>query len=347
MPDPILQKLLTTSDPAEKAAFVAEYFFSELPQEVALSALRCIILHWFDPAVVEAVLQDVSLSENETRAVYEQLVSLPFIEEVAWGRKFQDLTREGLLKHYAITQPELLKTAARLAATAYEVDGENEKIIAEAVFCYLVAGEKRSSMEVLSALIERAKSRGDWLYVSNLLQVQEEAECLAFVQPLPLTEHDWMLRGLVQSMQGKHEAAVSAYSKAIALNAKNAPAYLNRGGMYTAQKRYKKALVDYNRALQLDRANAQAYLCRGITYAKQENYTKALQDFTSALRLDPKNAFMLHSKGLALNEIGLYEEALTVYEQAIDLDPYLSEAHTGKGKAFLELERHTHALPLY
>jgi len=65
--------------------------------------------------------------------VYEHLASLPFIEVVSWGLAFQDLTREGLLKRYTLTQQKLLKTAARLAAPAYAAQ-ENEKIVAEAFF---------------------------------------------------------------------------------------------------------------------------------------------------------------------------------------------------------------------
>src|SRR5260221_3415400 len=121
MDDSMLQSLRTTNDPAEKAALVAEFVFDDLPGTAALVARRCVILHWLDQFIIEPLLQDTLPVEGEAKAVYEQLISLPFIEKLTWGLAFQASTREGLLKRYALTQPELLVASARLAAPIYEV----------------------------------------------------------------------------------------------------------------------------------------------------------------------------------------------------------------------------------
>ncbi len=245
MDDRVLQELRATNDLAKKAAIVAESVFNELPTERALVARRCIILHWFDQPVVEALLQDTSLRKNETQAIYEQLASFPFIETLSSGLTFQDLTREGLLKHYTITrpEPELLRRAASLAAPAYEAREEDEKIAAEALFCYIVAGNQRSSMRLLDDLLERASSRGDFQRLGNLLQLQGEAERLPFVDPLLLTERQWMLRALVHRFQGKQPAAIAAYSKAIAINPRSPLAYISRGTTYAEQGYYSARFI--------------------------------------------------------------------------------------------------------
>src|SRR4051812_37257887 len=54
--DHLLQKLLATDDPTEKAAIVAESAFEQLPVPVALVAQRCTVLRWFDETLVTALL---------------------------------------------------------------------------------------------------------------------------------------------------------------------------------------------------------------------------------------------------------------------------------------------------
>src|SRR5436305_5016866 len=120
MDDSFLQALQATDDPAEKAAIIAEAVFEGLPEELMFIARRCVILHWFDQTVVEALLQDTPIAKSRAEAVYEQLAALPFLEKLAWGLAFQDLTREGLLIRYATKQPNLLRHAAHLAAPLYE-----------------------------------------------------------------------------------------------------------------------------------------------------------------------------------------------------------------------------------
>lgn len=80
---------------------------------------RCILLHWFDQSLIEALMRDSSVIHNSAIEIYEHIISLPFIESLPWGVAFHNLTREGLLKSYALSQSELLRTAAKLAAPTY------------------------------------------------------------------------------------------------------------------------------------------------------------------------------------------------------------------------------------
>src|SRR5579863_2282532 len=344
MDDTILQTLREINDPAEKAALIAESIFDELPGATALVARRCVILHWFDQPIVEALLQDTQLAKSEVKEVFGQLMSLPFIESLAWGLTFQDLTREGLLNRYAISQPGWLRSAAAMAARSYEDRGEDEKIAAEALFCYIVAGDSGSSVALLNKLVKQAKSYKDWEYIENLLRFQEEAEGLSFVEPLSRTEHDWMLRGLVHIFQGKLEAATADYGKILDLNPNNTLAYISRGTIYAEQQRYEKALVEYDQALKYDVTNAQVYISRGTIHARQEHYTEALTDFTTAIRLNPNSAFAYSNKGSVLDDLGQYEEALAVYEEALRLDPKAADVYEGRGNALCGLGQYEEAL---
>jgi len=188
MDDILLQELRATNDPAEKAAIVAEFVFNMLSNKASLVARRCVILHWFDQFIIEELQKDIFPAENVTNNVYEQLISLSFVEALPWGWAFNHLTREGLLNRYKITQPNLLKNAAHLAAPVYEASSEDGKIAAEAFYCYIIANEDKLALKLLDKLLNRAKKHRNWEYINGLLLFQIEAQQLPFVHPLPFGE---------------------------------------------------------------------------------------------------------------------------------------------------------------
>lgn len=59
--------------------------------------------------------------------------------------------------------------------------------------------------------------------------------------------------------QGHFEAAVSDYSKAIAMNPHHCRAFYNRAFSHERLRRWDAAIADYDRALQLEPTNATAY----------------------------------------------------------------------------------------
>jgi len=184
----LLQKLKEIRDHTEKAALIAELILSELSEEVMVAAQRCIILHWFDQSILDILLQDTDLSKLDKRGVYRQIALLPFIDTLPWGLAFQSSTRNGLLRSYALTQPETLRLAAKLAASAYEAQKDDEKHIAEAFFCYIVAGDSSSSTKLMIDLLERINTHNSFLTIDTLVGLQEEAQNLPFVDFLPLNE---------------------------------------------------------------------------------------------------------------------------------------------------------------
>lgn len=346
MTDPILQALQETDDPQEKAAIVAEAIFALLSTEAALAARRSVILHWFDQAIVEALLEDRELTLAEMSNVYEQLLTLPFIDTIPSGLTFQNLTREGLIKQYSLSQPDLLQTAARLAAPHFEIREEDKKSGMEAFFCYLVAGEQEASKVLLNTFFDETSRHQDWQRLDSLFQLQEEAERLPFVQPIPRDERHYLLRGLIHRVQGNRVAALLDYKNALTINPRSTLAYTSRGTTYAELGRFGEALVDYNTALRLDKKFAQAYLGRGITYTKQGKYTEALKENDKAIQLGLRNAIVFLNKGDILIELGQYEDAVVAYDAALRLDTSSIGAYIGKGQAFNGLERYNDALAI-
>src|SRR5438067_7712362 len=138
----LMRALQTAKNPEDKAALIAEASLSMFSDEAARVARQCVLFHWFDQSVVEALLQAVPLDAGRAQDVYRQITSLPFIEQLSWGVAYQDLTRQGLLKRYAHTQPELLKSAAQIAAPLYKrTSSGNNRNAAEALFCSLISSD--------------------------------------------------------------------------------------------------------------------------------------------------------------------------------------------------------------
>jgi tetratricopeptide (TPR) repeat protein len=345
--DSILQAWRETEDPLEKAAIVAEVTFDLLPEDTALAARRCVALHWFDLPIIEALLEDRDLTLDKMNNIYEQLAALPFVDTIQQGLTFQDLTREGLLKRYSLTRPELLQSAASLAAPIYEAREEDKGNIAEAFYCYIVSGDQQASIALQNELFEKGSSFQDWHYLDNLLHLQDEAEQLPFVQPIPRTEQQLLLQGLIYRIVGKHDEALADCNQALTLNPKSAIAYINRGTTYAEQECIDKALQDYNKALSLDKNAAQAYISRGAIHLKQARYTEALKEFDKAAETGFSNSFLFRKRGEALDELGWYEEALAVYDKALQFNAEDVEAHVGKGKALLGLGDYEQALKFF
>jgi tetratricopeptide (TPR) repeat protein len=75
---------------------------------------------------------------------------------------------------------------------------------------------------------------------------------------------------------GKHDQAISEFTKAINLdpeNANNAAVYVSHGISYTKMGEYDKAIADFTKSIELKPDNDQAYLGRRIACAfKGESY---------------------------------------------------------------------------
>src|SRR5579859_4432644 len=187
-----IQALRDAKNVEDKAALIAEAGLNMLSNEVAHVARQCVLFHWFNQSIVEGLLRSLSLSTENAQDMYEQIASLPFVEQVSWGMAFQDLTRQGLLKHYAQNQPELLKTAAKMYISFYISLAENDRNENEALFCSIVSGDNLAVLR-LNTLLDQAMGQQDWQKMDLLFRLQEEAEQLPIVSPIPRTEQYWML----------------------------------------------------------------------------------------------------------------------------------------------------------
>lgn len=109
--------------------------------------------------------------------------------------------------------------------------------------------------------------------------------------------------------KGEYELAVKDYSKAIELNPKDAPAYLNRGRAYSNKKSFDLAALDYDKTIELNPKESTAYLNRGDLHEKRGNAPQAMSDYQKAVELDAGNES-------AKNNLKRLQDEQTKIEQA-------------------------------
>jgi tetratricopeptide (TPR) repeat protein len=340
----LLEKLSSAKNTVEQDAIATEFCLDGLSEEIASIARACVLFHWFDQTVIEALIPMFLTVQLETAQVYEQIRALPFVETFAWGSRFHDLTREELLLHYAQTQPKFLQRAAKFAVSAYEKRQDDKKVALELLFCSIIAGEQEASRKLLSTLQEWAYTRRDWHYLDDLLDIQKEAESFSFVDPLPVNAESWLLHGLASHARGEFEQAMADYKLALLLDPKNAFTHLHRGTAYAEQGQVNRALADYDQALRTAPALIEALVARGHILLEQQNYAEALNDFNAVIRQHVEDPALYYIKGLILCKQAEYQEALTAFDASLKIDPTLTEALVARGRILMEQQNYAEAL---
>jgi tetratricopeptide (TPR) repeat protein len=333
------------AEPADKAAFIAESVIDSLPDTMALAARRCVILHWFDRSVMSALLPDAS--EKQSAEVFQQLINLPFVESVPGGFAFHTLTRQGLLNQYMIDRSDLLIDASKLATPAYATRANDNQAIAEAFFCTIISGDTESAAKLLYEVYDNLSARGDWSAISYCLSLQDEAETLPFVKPLPRDKALWLMRSIVHDNVGDFSTALNDLDHLIELAPDYSFAYFFRGQVYYACKNYSAALVNYTRAINLAPEHAQTYLHRGLTYHDLKKYERALADYTRAIEIDSNYAMGFCNRGFTYAALEKYGLALADYSRALDLNPDMASVYNNRGNVFAKLNDYKAALADY
>lgn len=104
--------------------------------------------------------------------------------------------------------------------------------------------------------------------------------------------------------------------------------YYRLGRYYQGQKRHEQALAAYQKALALDGSFAEARNGIGVIYATQGRQQEAIEQFRLAAKLAPDAAHIQNNLGYALYLNKSYAEAVGALEQAVALSPDNRAAHT-------------------
>ncbi|MBZ0093769.1 MAG: tetratricopeptide repeat protein [Sulfuricella sp.] len=105
-------------------------------------------------------------------------------------------------------------------------------------------------------------------------------------------------------------------------------AYYQLGRYYQGQNRHELAIEAYQKALAIDGTFAEARNGLGVNYAMQGRQQEALEQFRLAVQQAPNAAHIHNNLGYALYLSGSYAEAASALERAVALEPANQAAHT-------------------
>jgi len=143
--------------------------------------------------------------------------------------------------------------------------------------------------------------------------------------------------GFEYAESGKWDEAIRAYTQAIALDPRNAEAYISMGDAYMRAGKVKEGFAAYQQAIRVAPWNADAHYSLGAAYNDMAQFGDAFKPFVQAIRLDPEYAEAYFGIGFAYQWLQNYKDALGYLKQAIRLKPDYPEAHLSLGLTYLGL----------
>ncbi len=118
------------------------------------------------------------------------------------------------------------------------------------------------------------------------------------------------------------ETAIVANTKAIAVDPKNASAYLGRALAYFAKRNYDAVIADCSMAIPLVPKNMEEFFClRGTAYAAKKDFVRALADHSRAIQLKPDFAVAYKRRGIDKEHLNDSAGAIADWQKAIALSP--------------------------
>jgi tetratricopeptide (TPR) repeat protein len=149
----------------------------------------------------------------------------------------------------------------------------------------------------------------------------------------------WMAEtnlGILYSGDGKPDAAIAEYEKALRIKSDLPETRMDLGNALRATGRNADALAQYDMALGIRPGYAPAHYNRGVVLAELRRLGEAIGEYREAIRLNPDYAEAHDNLGNALRDSGRLAEALPEYQRALRLDPGAAEFHNNLGVALAE-----------
>ncbi len=149
-----------------------------------------------------------------------------------------------------------------------------------------------------------------------------------------LTSWDYIRRGKQAYNEHNYPQAITAFTKAIELDANFEEVYNLLSEAYSAIDKPDKAIAISNTSIEINPSNAISYYVRGMAHLGKEDYSKAIEDFSYAINLDKESREFLNARGVAYLKNDKPLEAINDFTEAIRLDITYADAYSNRGVAY-------------
>lgn len=147
--------------------------------------------------------------------------------------------------------------------------------------------------------------------------------------------------------QKQFAAAMVKGDLALAQDAANYEAWLNRGVALFMVEQFPEAIHCFDRGASVQPASDVPHLCKAHALRRLGRWLAATEACDVALQMDARKGEAWHLKALCLNRLGRFSEAQSCFEKAIALRPGDYEAHVHLGNLLLKGGRYVEAVESY
>ncbi len=146
------------------------------------------------------------------------------------------------------------------------------------------------------------------------------------------------------------ELSIHDFSKAIALDPKEASYYSSRANSYLGAGKYDLSLEDFNIAIAMDPKNAGLYSARAHVYRFLNKMEPAAADFTRAIDLDPDGLFVSSDymmRAATYENLGKFDLSIRDWNKLIELRPDESYNYEARAENYVKLKKYSLAIKDY
>ena len=141
-------------------------------------------------------------------------------------------------------------------------------------------------------------------------------------------------RGTAYRLLEKFDLALADFNEVLRLEPKNSEAHRGRGGVFDDKKDFAQALTECDEAIRCDPNNSAAYRTRGVVHSDKGEVDKAVADYDRAIRLNPQDAKAFYDRALEESTMGDFDRAIVDYSEAIRITPADYDQLCGRGRVY-------------
>ena len=206
-------------------------------------------------------------------------------------------------------------------------------------FWYIAANDNDDALRTLNGLIEINKSDGYallWQGVANYYIDKYDVAITelnnAAKNGASLDDVEYYL-GNCYYMQSDFNAAIAAYTKAIAVGRPDAKEFYYRANCYRELKKFDLAINDYTMTIAIDSSLTNAYTYRGTCYYYGARYDDAAKDYDVVIAAQKADGNMYNNRGTIYLLKGDVDSAINCFDQTTKLLPSYADGYYNKATA--------------
>jgi tetratricopeptide (TPR) repeat protein len=148
---------------------------------------------------------------------------------------------------------------------------------------------------------------------------------------------NYMWRGTAYNRLGQLKMALADYDKGLEIDPKHFGLLVGRGSAYRSMGEFGSALAALNAAGEINPSGAEPYAFRAMIYSSQGDQARGLKEANTAVQLNPRYFQSYGSLGTVYAAMRQYDKAADAFDKAMQLYPHNFGNMVGRGTAYFNM----------